>query len=150
MDKRILIFSPELKDREDIAFFIKEYFKKNFRDYFNDLEIQNYFKFNEPPEIDRLGHWGERELFVVMDQRLGRSNSRFKEMRNNSSYKKSFEYHVFDLSKKLCDEKNIPYIFYEGEITKEEEFILTEKIDNVKDKIKNRLEGKVMPLTYRP
>ena len=145
MNKRVLIFAPEIKDRQEISVFINNYFKNNFKG--SELEIQDYFRFNEPPEINRLGHWGEEgegEVLVIIDQRLSESNSRFKNMRNNSYYEKSPEYHAFDLSKKLCDEKDIPYLIYRGELVKNEESLLTKEIDDVKYKIKSRLESKII------
>lgn len=137
MDKRILIFSPELMDRERIEEFIDRYSKINFKENYGDIKIQKYSSFQEPPTANQLGHWGVRELFVVVDRRLCPNKKRFKKIHYTPYYrglKASSE-----LSKQLCVEMGIPYIEYEGEITKRQELKLIAKLDGVKDKIKDRL-----------
>jgi len=140
MDKRVLIFSPEIKDREEIAVVIDEYFKHNFGEY-SDLYIQKYSSFCEPPTTNQLGHWGLSEIFVVMDRRLCPDKSRFVEIKFRNYYRGLRI--SLELSKKVCDEKDIPYIMYEGEITKKQDAKLKIKIDSHKNKIRDRLEEKI-------
>ncbi len=143
MNKRIMVFAPEPKDQEDMAYVLDKYFKENFRDFYPDLQIHKSSAFNEPSEENWLGHWNEGEIFVLIDQRICRDKFRFRYMRGNPKYyqKHSPQFHSFDLSKKLCFEKNIPYLIYQGEITKKQESKLIGKIDSLKDKIKKRLSN---------
>jgi len=47
------------------------------------------------------------------------------------------------MSKELCDKKEIPYIIYEGEITRKQGTAFIAKIEKVKGKIRGRLEERV-------
>lgn len=140
MDQRILIFSPELIDKEDIGVIVKEYFFNNFKKYFKDLKIQKFSSFREPLTYDQLGHWNEGEIFVVMDRRLCPKGKRLKsDNQNIKNYYRGLKI-TLDLSKKVCEEKDIPYVTYEGEMRKDKKPDFINKIDLVKSKIENRLE----------
>jgi hypothetical protein len=141
MEKRVTIFSPEEKDREEIYSVVKSYFKKEFGDYVNTFTIQKYPALHKPDQKDQLGH--QYEIFTVFDRRLCPKKDRSKFMKN-TLYMKTLK-HSLDLTKKVCDGNNIPYIIYVGEITKRDEQKLVNKIDNLKDKIKKRLEEKLIP-----
>ncbi|OGJ12855.1 hypothetical protein A3K82_00890 [Candidatus Pacearchaeota archaeon RBG_19FT_COMBO_34_9] len=140
MNKRILIFSPELKDREQIEEVVGEYFTKEFRAYFKGIQIQAYPEFKSPQPM--LGHLELGEVFVVFDQRICSKEMHYQGI-EKTPYFKSLKL-SFELSQQLCNEKNIPYVLYKGEIAKKEDNLFIAKIDSVKDKIKNRLEEKIL------
>ena len=141
MSKRVLIFSPEMKDREELEDVVREYFKKNFGNYYTQIDFQKYSMLREPVIDNQLGHWGAAEIFTIFDQRLCSSKHRFKGIEKTPYYQALGV--SYKISLKLCNEKQIPYIIYKGEITKKEEKVFATKLESVKDKIKSRLEGKV-------
>jgi len=135
MKKRILIFSPEVKDQDEIAFFLERYLK-TFPAYSSDVQIHKYSSFGEPPLEDYLGHW--YEVFVVLDQKITPPQKRYPSFKNTKEYRglvNSFELHV-----KLCEEKDIPYIVYKGEIKTNRTSEFTAGIFVLTDKINKRLE----------
>ena len=89
-----------------------------------------------------LGHLELGEVFVVFDQRICSKEMHYQGI-EKTPYFKSLKL-SFELSQQLCNEKNIPYVLYKGEIAKKEDNLFIAKIDSVKDKIKNRLEGKIL------
>lgn len=134
--KRVTIFSPELKDREEIGVAVENYFKNEFRNYSKELEIQKYYSLNEPLTENQIGH--HYEILVIFDRRLCPKENRYEHARNTFRFK--LLNNVLELTKNVCDEKNIPYITYEGELTKKQELNLINKIVGKKEKIKQRLE----------
>ncbi|MCL5018634.1 MAG: hypothetical protein M1416_02630 [Candidatus Pacearchaeota archaeon] len=136
--KRITIFAPEIKDREEIGLAVESYFKKEFGTYFDDLQIQKYAYTNDPKkEDDYLGHWNE--VLAVFDQRFVPKEKRCKDFKNTIYFKSLKASH--EMSINLCKDKNIPYVIYRGEITKKQEYLFVMEINNLKGKIKDRLEG---------
>jgi len=141
MNKRVLIFSPEVRDKEEISAFLQSFFRKNFANYFSQIDFQKYSMLREPITDNQLGHWGVAEIFTVFDQRLCSSKHRFKGIEQTPYYKALKA--SYKTSLKLCNEKQIPYIIYKGEITKKEEKVFATELEEEKDKIRGRLEAKV-------
>ena len=141
MTKRVLIFSPEVKDQEEITVVVKGYFLKNFGNYLSQIEIQRYSALNEPATKDQIGHWESREILAVMDRRLCSQKNRFKFIKETPYYKALKA--SYEMSLALCKKKNIPCVIYQGEIVKGEEEKLITKIRNLKEQIKGRLEAKL-------
>lgn len=136
MEKRILIFSPERRNTEDISEFVQKYFDEFFKGY--EVGIQSYFNFSEPSPNDQLGHRSEEEVLVIADMQIIPP----------TEFKKTMRYLLlkgsFDESSKLCKELDIPFVLYDGEISKGIEIELRQKLDKQRDKIKMRLEGGVL------
>ncbi len=141
MNKRVLIFSPEVRDREEIEGVLEQYFKKNFRHYLPRVDFQKYSMLSEPIKDNQIGHWETGETFVVFDRRLCSQKNHIKSL-ISSQYYRALKISC-EMSRELCDKKGIPYIIYEGEITKKEEKAFIGKRENFKNKIKERLEAKV-------
>jgi hypothetical protein len=139
MNKRVTIFSPEEKDREEIYSAVKSYFKREFRDYLSAFNIQKFSALSEPPTENQVGH--QYEILVVFDRRLCPKADRSKFIKDTPYFK--ILKHSLDMTEKLCDCAGIPHITYVGEITKRDEQKLLNKIDALKDRIKKRLEEKI-------
>lgn len=139
--KRITIFSPEMKDREEISSAVENYFKKEFGDYINYFQIQKFAALNEPDIQKQIGHC--YEILVVLDRRLCPKENRSKFIKD-TLYFRTLKI-ALEMTKKLCEEANIPYVNYEGEITKRNEPKFINKIESLKEKIKSRLEEKLIP-----
>lgn len=138
MKKRVSIFSLEKKDREQIFGFVQEYFSENFKEFYPDLEIIAYSGFNEPPGNDQLGHREEKEILAIADKQITPAKDRYKGNPRYALLKGSF-----DGSVRLCEQLEIPFVLYEGEIPRGIEFELQIKFDRVKGQIKKRLEGRI-------
>ena len=48
MKKRVAIFVPEIRDREEIGILLERYFRSNFKNYFSQIEFQKYSHLGEP------------------------------------------------------------------------------------------------------
>jgi hypothetical protein len=137
MNKRITIFAPELKDREEIGAIVEDYFKKEFSGYFNNLQFQKFYALNEPMTENQIGH--HYEVLVIFDRRLCPKNDRSK-LTKGTPYFKALKVSL-ELTKNLCDEKNIPYLLYEGEMAKKKEYLFIRKIENIKKRLEERLSA---------
>lgn len=138
MRKRILIFSPDMKDQEDISLIVENEIRK-LGAYSSDVEIQKYSRLNEPFPEDYLGHW--YEVLVVFDRHISPYQKRDKSFKDTEEYRRlrvSFETHIH-----LCEEKNIPYVIYKGEIRIKNTNNFITEIFIRKDKISKRLEEKI-------
>ncbi len=143
-NKRITIFSPELQDRNDITDLIKDYLKKNFQG-FRKINTMTYSSLGEPCKDEQIGHWGTGEILIIFDRRLIPKYKR----NFNLSKESRINYGILNaslcISMKLCDEKEIPYLRYEGEKIKGEQKLFFDKLDSIKDKIQSRLEKTLQP-----
>jgi len=141
MSKRVLIFSPELKDREEIAEILQEYFKRNFGNFYSQIEIQKYSMLREPVKDNQLGHWGIGETLVVFDRRLCSQKERIRSNVNRPYYKALKV--AYEMSVGLCDKKEIPHVVYKGEIAQKKESAFIAELEKIRGKINGRLETKV-------
>jgi len=137
MNKRIAIFAPEIKDREEIGLVVDNYFQKEFASYFDNLDIQKFYALSEPVTENQIGH--RHEVLVVFDRRLCPNKDRSK-LTKGTPYFRALQ-NALELTKKVCDIKNIPYVIYRGEIAKKQEYLFVMEINNLKGKIRDRLEG---------
>jgi hypothetical protein len=131
---RIMIFSPRAQDRYDIENVLRDYLGK---DLLKNIEIKSYSRFNEPPLEEQIGHY-RNTLAVILDRQISPQATSIEEGRRryNGGVKASFE-----LSKKICYERHIPYIVYRGEIVREDrKEILKRKMKLLKKIIKERLK----------
>ncbi len=141
--KRIVIISPNLKDRTNLKWFLESYIKSNFGRYANNVEVQDFSNLHEPQGNFAIGHLEEGEIAYLIDRHTTPRNfnvpieeaKRFYDRFLKLSYQKTLE---------LLDEKEIPYIIYKGEITRGKEKELKLEMDNIKEKIKSRLEKKLL------
>ncbi len=142
MNKRIIIFSPEARDQEEISLVVREYFLKNFPSYLTKIEVQKYSTFSQPkPTKNQLGHWESGEILAIIDRRISGEKNRYKGL-EKTPYYKSLGISC-EMSINLCREKNIPFVIYKGEVRRKVEKEFTTRIDEFKEQIKNRLEAKV-------
>ncbi|VVB83259.1 Uncharacterised protein [uncultured archaeon] len=138
MNKRIMVFSPEPRDLDEIALSIEDYVRKNFKNYL-PIEIQKFSTIGEPSIRGySIGNGGE--VFLVFDRRICSDGSRNPSLRSGHE-KEDFSQLALRMSKEHCDKFEIPYIQYDGEIAKRAEDMFIAKIEVVKDKIKGRLES---------
>jgi len=118
-NKRILIFSPELKDQTRIEVEIQNNLKDILDMYYGEIVIQ---KFRNASESLRrglnVGIGGE--IFAIFDRYLEISGKRiynFTANYNRGEYKRQRGlFHVQEITKNICAENLIPFIEYEGEI----------------------------------
>ncbi len=141
MNKRVLIFSPEVREREEIEEIVKMFFKSNFGKYYSQIDFQKYSTLGEPVKDNQIGHWGLGEILVIFDRHISPKTSQDPSFKN-TPYFRALKV-SYDMSRNLCDEKEIPYIIYEGEMTKKEEKKFIFKIEEIRDQIKSRLEAKL-------
>lgn len=133
-----MIFSPEQRDLEEIALTLEDYVRRNFKTY-PPIEIQKFSTITEP-SIGGYSIGIGGEILVVFDRRICSGNSRNPSLRAGYE-KQDFIQLSLRMSKDECEKQKIPWIEYEGEITKRIEDIFIAKIKGVEDKIKVRLES---------
>ena len=140
MDKRILIFSSDPRDQEEIALTIEDYFKHRFK-RFLPIEIQKFFSLSDSSNKGySIGKGGE--ILIVFDRRLCSDEGKrisFEEGKEKESLTRL----ALKMSKEYCTQMKIPYILYEGEIRNRAEDIFIAKIEEVKSKLGTRLEEKI-------
>lgn len=137
MDKRIIIFSPESRDLEEIALTTEDYFKKNFK-RFLPIEMQKFFTLSESSRKGySLGEGGE--ILLIFDRRLNSRGSKPIHFEKGKE-REALTQMALKMSRDYCDKIGIPYIQYEGEIRNREEYAFIAKIDAIKDKLQQRLE----------
>jgi hypothetical protein len=138
--KRILIFSPSLAIQENLETLTRKYFGQDFRLFDKDVQ---YYKFGSIEESHKnksqVGLGGE--ILVIYDQYLLPTTRRILE----ASIKET-KYHewlktLLEETKKLCRDKEIPYLDYEGEIEKKEERVFIAKLNILRKQIYSRLES---------
>ena len=146
MERRVLIFSPYERDRQELVNFLKTYLIEKF-----DLDslpiISAYHALFAPDEDKRLGHYDE--VLVIFDQRLvpekggGKINRKSRDDLHSDYI--TYELHDkfleagLDASKKLCDSKQISYIFYKGDFEKGDQELLEERLNSVNISIRKKL-----------
>lgn len=149
---RIIIFSFREKDREEIALSIDYYFRKTFGKFFSYIDIDKFYAIYAPNQENSFGH--HYEVFTVFDRRLfekypSEPSRRILSERERSYIRKTLFYKSsnagFIMTEGMCKTEKIPYITYEGEITKREEDLFLLKIESQKEKIQKRLEGILIP-----
>ncbi|RLG15023.1 hypothetical protein DRN69_03615 [Candidatus Pacearchaeota archaeon] len=143
MNKRILIFSPYRADQEGLEYIILDYFRKKFKRV-KDIEIQKFSDIGDSIKSEnKIGLGGE--IFVVFDRKISPEDKRKKPSEwtcNERIYFDSLKT-LFELSKKICEKEEIPYIIYEGEIEKKEEGEIIRKLKRIEEKVSYRLESQV-------
>jgi hypothetical protein len=140
MNNRIIIFSADPKDQDDISWTIEAYLRNNFKKYTSNIETQKFSSLSESTTRGyAIGKSGE--ILVVFDRRLCPREERRVELKKGEEREGLIQL-ALEMSKKECDKNEIPYVQYEGEIRNGTEDAFITKINRVKEKIKKRLELK--------
>lgn len=136
MRKRIIIFSPYLKDRDELEYVVTDYLKSR-KSFDREIEIQKFSDIGESiREGYRIGSGGEILVFFRRLHSKRESAWAGKEERIRFKFLKI----LLELSKKVCDEEGIPYLMYEEEIEKEKKDILMKKLNGIDKLVLYRLE----------
>lgn len=140
MRKRIIIFSPYLRDRDELEYVIIDYLKsrKSLSGNYKEIEMQKFSDIGESIKTgNKIGLDGE--ILVVFDRRLYSKRESAWAGKEERIRFKSLKI-LLELSKKVCDEEGIPYLMYEGEIEKEKKDILMKKLNGIDKLVLHRLE----------
>ena len=132
----------ENKDLAQVNWAIGDYFQKNNFDN-HDIEMHGYMQLDEPKGNLVLGHYGKGEILVVFDRRILPKESRNKELTFGAKHYQEVLKALYASMIKLCNEQEIPYISYAGEFFRKKEKEFFKKLDEIKDKIHNRLENAI-------
>jgi hypothetical protein len=139
MNKRTMIFSPILKDQEEIGMTLEDYFNHNFKGHL-PIDIQKFATLHEPTMKGySLGNGGE--ILIVFDRRLCPREGSYIEHQGRRNEINLEELAIKDLrmQKGYCYQQGIPFLTYEGEIERRVEREFIAKLDKVKEGISKRL-----------
>ncbi len=147
-NKRILIFSPELRDQQGIEDRVRDNCKDIFDAYYGEIVIQKFMNVNE--SINRgqkVGVGGE--IFVVFDK--------YFELKERRMYRLAHSFYpeawrefkqlraLVGITQQICEkEEHIPFVEYEGEMNLMKEGTFREKLQLIKPNIL----AKILELDY--
>lgn len=147
--KRIMIFTPSLSERQQIRWFMEGYLKKNFAGYISDIDLQDFENFYAPKGNVAIGHLDERELLYIIDLKSSSKKPvTTEQIKDAKRYYDEWLMTSCIESFRLINEKEIPYILYQGEfaeirdgrkVTSQEREILRKRLT---DKLEAKESGK--------
>jgi len=133
-----MIFSPYIKDQNGIEEVLRDYLQENLRRYYKGIEIQRFSDIKDSINSEsKIGMGGE--VLVIFDRKLSQIRKKPSEWTMNERIYYRGLKQLFELSTKICDEREIPYFKYEGEMEKDSVIELREKIAEMKERILQKL-----------
>ncbi len=134
MANRVMIFTEDRKDQDRIEEACFNYLRKVFTKNYGDIEFQIFSEIADASKEfkKRIGAGGE--LFIVFDRKL---NPRDPYVVVHS-LRNDFRMASYEMSVNICDELNIPYFIYAGELRKEGSEGLAGKFNQKTDEIRQR------------
>ena len=137
---RIVIVSPEPQvHRSTLEYDLTSYFKKELK-VKEDIAVQKFWSIDNM-KAHSIGSGGE--ALVVFDKRLlrlgGKPAYRGRAPLSSEEVRHVLAEEAYKMTLTVCDEKEIPYILYEGEVERGLLDGLTNKLSLVKDRILYRI-----------
>ena len=116
-EKRVMIFCPDITERQQIKWFLEGYFKERFPEYASGIAMQEFDSIYQPKGLLTVGSLDEKELLYVIDKHAVPKNLIMteKEIQDAKAEYDKWRRASYEESLKLLNEKQIPYIFHEDE-----------------------------------
>ncbi len=138
MNKRAVIISRDLTNRNYLTTSLDSYFLRNFD---KRIPIQKFSATHELKGEDQIGCGKYQDVLVVLDEssRLGNGSL----VNPKMELSRNFSNASFDLTERLCMEENIPVIRYNH---KQEQIIknsFLHRLDSLKPLIRERLKDNI-------